>query len=354
MVEENKEIIAYKGFNQDWTCRGYQYEVGKTYVHKGDVKAYRSGFHACEYPLDVLSYYSPAVSKFAVVKMSGETSKDSDDTKIASAKITIETEINLPEMVKKAVEWIKGKVDWDAAKVSNTGDWSAATNTGYRSAATNTGDWSVATNTSSRSAATDTGNRSVATNTGNRSVATNTGNRSVATNTGDLSVATNTGDLSVATNTGDWSVATNTGNRSAATNTGYQSVATNTGDWSVATNTGNRSVAEVSGEQSIAVALGWQSKAKASIDGAIVCVYRNDDGELIHIKASKVGENNIKADTWYTLDEFGEFIEVKDDLTAWSELADWINENRSSTSTTATTVKPLVPVLPVVNLGKQK
>ena len=241
MVEENKEIIAYKGFNQDWTCRGYQYEVGKTYEHRGDVKACESGFHACEYPLDVLSYYSPAVSKFAVVKMSGEISKDSDDTKIASAKITIETEINLPEMVKKAVEWIKGKVDWDAAKVSNTGDWSAATNTGYRSA------------------------------------------------------ATNTGDRSAATNTGDWSAATNIG------------------DWSAATNTGYRSAAEVSGKRSIAVALGWQSKAKASIDGAIVCVYRNDDGELIHIKASKVGENNIKADTWYTLDEFGEFVEVKDD-----------------------------------------
>ncbi|MEX4476572.1 hypothetical protein MY960_09540 [Haemophilus influenzae] len=214
MTEENKEIIAYKGFNQDWTCRGYQYEIGKTYEHKGDVKACKSGFHACEYPLDVLSYYSPAVSKFAVVKMSGETSKDSDDTKIASAKITIETEINLPEMIKKAVEWIKGKVDWDAAKVSNTGD------------------------------------------------------RSVATNTGDQSAATNTGD---------------------------------------------QSVAEVSGKQSIAVALGWQSKAKASINGAIVCVYRNHDGELIHIKASKVGENNIKADTWYTLDEIGEFVEVKDD-----------------------------------------
>ncbi|HHF3877202.1 TPA: hypothetical protein ACPOKZ_001235 [Haemophilus influenzae] len=241
MTEENKEIIAYKGFNQDWTCRGYQYEIGKTYEHKGDVKACESGFHACEYPLDVLNYYSPAVSKFAVVKMSGETSKDSDDTKIASAKITIETEINLPEMVKKAVEWIKGKVDWDAAKVFNTGDQSVATNTGYRSVATNTGD------------------------------------------------------------------------QSAATNTGDQSVATNTGDQSAATNAGDQSVAEVSGKQSIAVALGWQSKAKASINGAIVCVYRNHDGELIHIKASKVGENNIKADTWYTLDEIGEFVEVKDD-----------------------------------------
>ncbi|HHF4271395.1 TPA: hypothetical protein ACPOR5_000290 [Haemophilus influenzae] len=313
MAEENKEIIAYKGFKQDWTCRGYQYEVGKTYEHKGNVKACESGFHACEYPLDVLSYYSPAVSKFAVVKMSGETSKDSDDTKIASAKITIETEINLPEMIKKAVEWIKGKVDWDAAKVSNTGDQSAATNTGDQSAATNTGDRSAATNTGDQSAATNTGDRSAATNTGYRSAATNTGYWSAATNTGDRSAATNTGYRSAATNTGYWSAATNTGYRSAATNTGYWSAATNTGDQSAATNTGDQSVAEVSGKQSIAVALGWQSKAKASINGAIVCVYRNHDGELIHIKASKVGENNIKADTWYTLDEIGEFVEVKDD-----------------------------------------
>ena len=304
MAEENKEIIAYKGFNQDWTCRGYQYEIGKTYEHKGDVKACESGFHACEYPLDVLNYYSPAVSKFAVVKMSGETSKDSDDTKIASAKITIETEINLPEMVKKAVEWIKGKVDWDAAKVFNTGDQSVATNTGDRSVATNTGDQSAATNTGDQSAATNTGYWSAATNTGYRSAATNTGYWSAATNTGYQSAATNTGYRSVATNTGYRSVATNTGDQSAATNTGY---------WSAATNTGDRSAAEVSSKQSIAVALGWQSKAKASIDGAIVCVYRNHDGELIHIKASKVGENNIKADTWYTLDEIGEFVEVKDD-----------------------------------------
>ena len=322
MSEENKEIIAYKGFNQDWTCRGYQYEIGKTYEHKGDVKACESGFHACEYPLDVLSYYNPVESKFAVVKMSGETSKDSDDTKIASAKITIETEINLPEMVKKAVEWIKGKVDWDAVKISNTGnqsaatntgnqsaatntgDWSAATNTGYRSAATNTGDWSAATNTGNQSAATNTGYQSAATNTGYRSAATNTGNQSAATNTGYQSAATNTGNQSAATNTGDWSAATNTGNQSAATNTG---------DWSAATNTGNQSAAEVSGKQSIAVALGQQSKVKAGVDGAIVCVYRNDDGDLIHIKASKVGDNNIKADTWYTLDINGEFVEVMDD-----------------------------------------
>ena len=277
MIEENKEIIAYKGFNQDWTCCGYQYEMGKTYEHKGDVKACESGFHACEYPLDAFGYYAPCESKFAVVKASGKISKDGDDSKIASAKITVEAEINIPEMVKKAVDWIKDKIDWDNAKETNTGDYSAATNTGDYSAATNTGDYSAATNT------------------GDYSAATNTGNRSAATNTGFQSAATNTGFQSAATNTGNYSAATNTGNYSAATNTGFQSAA------------------EVSGRHSVAIALGRNAKSKAGADGAIVCVYRNDNGDLIHIKASKVGENNIKADTWYMLDSGGEFVETDND-----------------------------------------
>ena len=304
MKKENKEIIAYKGFDKNLKCRDYQYEIGKTFEHKGKVEACKSGFHACEYPLDVFSYYPPSNSRFAVVKMHGETSKDSDDTKIASAKITIETEIKLPEMINRAVDWIKNKINWSDDNTSNTGYQSAATNTGDWSAATNTGDWSVATNTGNRSAATNTGNRSAATNTGNRSAATNTGNRSAATNTGDWSVATNTGDWSVATNTGNWSAATNTGNWSAATNTGYQSAATNTGDWSAA---------EVSGCGSVAIAIGWDSKSKADNGGAIVCVYKDCNGNLMHIKASKVGENGIKANTWYTLDADGEFVEVEND-----------------------------------------
>ena len=345
-MAKNSEIIAYKGFDSNWKCNGYQYEVGKTYEHKGKVEACKSGFHSCEFPLDVLIYYSPPKSKFAIVKASGEISKEGLD-KIASAKITIETEIKLPELVQMAVDWIMDKINW-ANKQSNTierssttntgsqsasvntGDRSAATNTGDRSAATNTGGWSVATNTGDRSVATNIGERSFATNTGYWSAATNAGNRSAATNTGDWSVAINTGNLSsatntgsrsAATNTGDWSVATNTGSLSSATNTGNWSVATNTGDWSSASNTGYQAFAinsgyqsdvEVSGEHSIAASFGKGSKAKAGVNGAIVCVYRNDDGELIHIRASKVGENEIMPDKWYMLNENGDFIEVSD------------------------------------------
>ena len=295
MKKENKEIIAYKGFDESLKCRDYQYEIGKTFEHDGAVKACESGFHACEYPLDVFSYYPPSDSRFAVVKMHGETSKDSDDTKIASAKITIETEIKLPEMINRAVDWIKDKINWSDDNTSNTG---------YQSAATNTGDWSAATNTGYQSAATNTGYQSAATNTGDWSAATNTGYQSAATNTGNRSAATNTGYQSAATNTGDWSAATNTGNRSAATNTGYQSAATNTG---------YRSASEVSGCGSIAITTGRDSKSKADNGGAIVCVYRDSNGDLIHIKASKVGENGIKVNTWYTLDANGEFVEVEND-----------------------------------------
>ena len=112
-------------------------------------------------------------------------------------------------------------------------------------------------------------------------------------------------------NTGHYSAATNTGHYSAATNTGHYSAATNTGNCSAATNTGDYSAAEVTGVNSIAAAFGYSSKSKASESGAIVCVYRNDDYELIHIRASKVGDNGIEAGKWYTLDENGEFIEAK-------------------------------------------
>ncbi|EJO6305144.1 hypothetical protein NRS54_000270 [Salmonella enterica] len=316
-----KEIVTFKGFNKDLKCRGFQFAIGETFHHDGKVEACGSGFHACECPFDVFSYYPPAESRYAETISFGVIDREEiGDTKIASASITIKAELTLPQFIQRGIEWIWSKIDKSLEQQIMTGNRSAATNTGYRSAATNTGYRSAATNTGYRSAATNTGNRSAATNTGYRSAATNTGYRSAATNTGDWSAATNTGNQSAATNTGDWSAATNTGDQSAATNTGdwsaatntgYRSAATNTGYRSAATNTGYRSAAEVSGSQSVAASLGIEGKARASEGGAIVLCYRDEDGELIHIRASKVGENGIMPDTWYQLDEDGEFVECE-------------------------------------------
>ena len=310
-------IAAYKGFDQDLKCRGFQFEIGKTYKHKGEVSVCNSGFHACENPLAVFEHYPPT-SRFAIVKCAGKISKGINDKKIACGELTVEAEIRLPELISEAVKWINSRVDLENKKISNTGDGSVASNTGDGSVASNTGNWSVASNTGRQSVASNTGDYSAASSTGDWSVASNTGDGSVASNTGNWSVASNTGNWSVASNTGDWSVASNTGAKSMASNTGRQSVASNTGNWSVASNTGDvsgasstgyQSVAEVSGLQSVACALGAESKAKAAAGGAIVCVYRNDDGDLIHIRSAKVGDDGIKADTWYMLDDTGEFVE---------------------------------------------
>ncbi|EEJ3358933.1 hypothetical protein ABN82_000611 [Salmonella enterica subsp. enterica serovar Hadar] len=205
-----KEIVTFKGFNKELKCRDFQFEIGKTFHHDGKVEACGSGFHACECPFDVFSYYSPADSRFAETISFGITDRKEDgDTKIASASITIKAELTLPQFIQRGIEWIWSKIDKSLEQQIMCG------------------------------------------------------------------------------------------NRSAATNTG---------DWSAATNTGYRSAAEVSGSQSVAAAFGIEGKARASEGGAIVLCYRDEDGELIHIRASKVGENGIMPNTWYQLNEDGEFV----------------------------------------------
>lgn len=51
-------MIAYKGFNKDMTCRGFQFKEGEAYEEKY-AELCESGFHACENPLDCLKYYTP-------------------------------------------------------------------------------------------------------------------------------------------------------------------------------------------------------------------------------------------------------------------------------------------------------
>ena len=302
---DNENIIyAYKGFDKDLKCRGFQYEVGKDYEQEGEIKCCNNGFHACEFPLDVFSYYAPGGNnRYCTVTQSGVTDKEEGDSKVASSKIHIETEIGLDGIIKAGVKFILDKVNWKNQKESNTGNRSAVTNTGNRSAVTNTGDYSAATNT---------GDQSAATNTGYQSAATNTGNRSAVTNTGDYSAATNTGDCSAATNTGYQSAATNTGDCSAATNTGDCSAATNTGDCSAATNT-DQSVAKVSGKESIAIVTGKDSKAAGSIGDWIVLTERGerngDTCPIKEVKAFKVDGEKIKADTFYKLVD-GEAVEA--------------------------------------------
>jgi hypothetical protein len=136
-------VTAYKGFDRNWRCRHFQYAIGQTYAHYGDVIACSSGFHACEYPLDVLTHYLPSESRYAVVKQSGDLSRDGCDSKIASSNIEISAEIDIAGLVKAAIDFTFIR-SISTARGAATGDSGAASAAGYRGAASATGMHSVA------------------------------------------------------------------------------------------------------------------------------------------------------------------------------------------------------------------
>lgn len=151
---------CYKGFDKDLRCKDFQYEIGKEYETER-AEICEEGFHACEFPLDVLRYYNPADSRFCEVELDANE-QTRDDSKRVGKKIKIGAEIGLSGLVKAGVKFILEKADFKNAKATNTGNCSAATNTGNRSAATNTGDCSAATVEGKESIAIVTGNGSKA------------------------------------------------------------------------------------------------------------------------------------------------------------------------------------------------
>ena len=131
-------VKSYKGFNKDMTCRGFQYEEGKEYEEES-VEVCDHGFHACEYPLDCLNYYSPNESVYHEVEQSGEIQKHNDDTKVASTKIKIGAEISIAGLVKAAIEYTVKRVNKEAESDENHGASSATGDCGASSAAGNCG-----------------------------------------------------------------------------------------------------------------------------------------------------------------------------------------------------------------------
>lgn len=125
-------IKAVKGFNQDMTCTPtkdvkFQYEEGKTYKEE-TVKACAKGFHACELPINVFRYYTPAKSVYHEVEMSGEIDSSEND-KICSSKIKIGAKINIAGIIKTSIDIIRSKAEKESA--ASSGNCGNAASSGY-------------------------------------------------------------------------------------------------------------------------------------------------------------------------------------------------------------------------------
>ena len=288
-------IKSYKGFNKNMTCRGFQYEEGKEYEEES-VEVCDHGFHACEYPLDCLNYYYPNESVYHEVEQSGEIQKHNDDTKVASTKIKIGAEISIAGLVKAAIEYTVKRVKKDAESDEKHGASSA------------TGDYgaSSATGTCGASSATGTCGASSA--------------------TGYKGASSATGDYGASSATGYYGASSATGYKGASSATGYKGASSATGTCGASSATGYCGASSAEDKDAVAVAWGYKSKAQGVLGSFLVFAdweytgsedkpeYDRDNQSAWVLNGAKmvqVDGENIKPDTWYTI-ENGEIAEVSE------------------------------------------
>ncbi len=315
---------TFKGFNKNMTCRGFQYEEGKSYeTERASVCC--EGFHACEHPLNCFDYYGPAASVFHEVEQNGEISEGKN--KIASTKIKIGVRLSIADLVKAAIDFTKARIkpeatadeDYGMSLVkehngisSATGDYSVSLTkgpnsvssvTGFKSVSSAIGNCSVSSAIDDYSASLATGDHGVSLATGNFSASSATGYYGVSAVTGCYSASSATGLKGISSTTGDGSISSVTSFRGISSTTGDASTSSVTGRRSVASATGFNSFVEANNSTALAVAWGCNSRAKG-IKGSYLVLAdweSNEDEQhtlkgvkLVHIDGKKYKEN-----TWY-------------------------------------------------------
>ena len=257
-----EKITSYKGFNKDMTCRDFQYKEGESY-EEPSAKACERGFHACEYPLDCLDYYSPNESVYHVVEQSGEISRHSDDTKVASTKIKIGAEINIAGLVKAAIEYTMKRVNPEAKADERQGASSATDYCGASSA---------------------------------------------------------TGYKGASSATGNCGASSATGYYGASSATGYCGASSATGYCGASSATGYKGTSSAGDPESVAVAWGYHGKAKGVLGAYLVLAdwegdeddyWNQDSWQLKGAKMVRVDGEIIKPDTYYTMKN-GEVVEAEE------------------------------------------
>ena len=270
MTNENK-IIAYKGFDKDFKCRDFQYEVGKTYEMDGDIECCSRGFHACESPMEVFDHYGMLSSRFAEVEQSGKIDKENNSTKTCSSRIKIKAELKLADIINLGVEWLKEITAPSKIKANNS------SNDGNYAQIGSSGDYAQIGSS------------------GDYAKIGSSGNSAQIGSSGYSAQIGSSGDSAQIGSSGDYAKIGSSGNYAKIGSSGYSAKI------------------DSSGRNSVVMCAGCNSKAKAAIGSWITLAEWKRIGGVwkpICVKTEQVDGKRIKADTYYKLID-GKFKEVE-------------------------------------------
>ena len=123
---------AYKGFNKDMKCRGFQFEEGKAY-HEDTAVLCDCGFHACLDPLDCFGHYDPYDSVYHEVEIDNVSEQSENDTKVVAKDIKIGSRISIKDIVKESIDFTFSNVQKENNTDCASGDYSRQAASGYYS-----------------------------------------------------------------------------------------------------------------------------------------------------------------------------------------------------------------------------
>ena len=262
----NKKVIkSYKAFDKDMKCRDFQYEVGKEYEMDGHVECCTRGFHACESPLEVFDHYDMLNSRFAEVEQSGTIDREEGSTKVCSSRIKIKAELKLADIINIGVEWLK--------------------------------DITSPSNVNADGALNDNGDR--------KEQIGSSGNYAQIGSSGNYAQIGSSGNYAKIGSSGGSAKIGSSGDSAQIGSSGGSAKVGSSGDYAQIDSTG---------EDSVIMCAGNNSKAKAKIGSWITLAewkWSNEKNRYVPVcvKTEYVDGENIKADTWYKL-ENGKFVEV--------------------------------------------
>ena len=288
MANENK-IIAYKGFDKDFKCRGFQYEVGNTYETDDDIACCNRGFHACESPMEVFDYYDMLTSRFAEVEQSGKIDKEAASTKTCSSRIKIKAELKLADIINLGVEWLKEITSPSKIEANNT------SNDGYYAKIGSSGYYAKI------------GSSGYCAQIGSSGYCAKIGS------SGDYAKIGSSGDSAKIGSSGDSAKIGSSGDYAKIGSSGDYAKIGSSGDYAQIGSSGDSAKIGSSGQDSVIMCAGHDSKAKAAIGSWITLAEWKrieDVWKPICVKTEQVDGKRIKADAYYRLID-GKFEEVK-------------------------------------------
>ena len=333
---------AYKGFDKDLKCRGFQYESGKEYEEE-KAKLCERGAHACENPLDTFRYYRPGESRYCEVELEDNGDRSGIDTKVCGKRIRIGAEIGVKGVIQAGVRFVFDKCEsatenhasgdlgnaaasgWrgNAAASGRSGNAAASGESGNAAASGRSGNAAASGDSGNAAASGWRGNAAASGWRGNAAASGDLGNAAAsgwsgnAAASGDLGNAAASGDLGNAAasgRSGNAAASGRSGNAAAsgwrgnAAASGWRGNAAASGERGTAVATGEQGSSSANGEQCLAVAWGKDSRAKGKL-GTWLVVTEYDSGMILNAKLVQVDGLTVKEETWYTLKN-GEMVEA--------------------------------------------